>query len=224
MHKESHESYRPDPALETQMIVQTFMNIIESELQKRNQPEQILKEIHKEIDKTQADFQDWITDEPSRYHLQTVATVLATYLILKNKDSKEEALNTIRKAFIEPFRKYGKEKTSLTLDSSDNPFKEIVDVSRLREQYFFGSTFTFEREQDDEQAYLLNVTNCFYHNFFSINNVPELTAIFCEFDNIWIENIDSKKHDFYFERKTTIGLGGKTCPFHFYQGEKRSNK
>lgn len=224
MHKKNREHYRPDPAIETQMLVQTFLNVIEIELKNRNQPEQIFNEIHQEVNKIQSDFQDWITDEPSRYHLQTVATILAAYLMLKKIGSKEEALNSIRKAFIEPFREYGREKTSLTLDTSNNPFTAIVDVSRLREQYFFGSTFTFEREQDDEQAYLLNVTNCFYHNFFAKNKVPELTPIFCEFDNIWIENIDSKKHNFHFERTTTIGFGGKLCPFHFYQGEKRNNK
>jgi hypothetical protein len=143
--------------------------------------------------------------------------------VLKSFCSKEEALHSIRKVFIEPFREYGKEKTNLTLDSG-NPFEQIVDASRMRGQYFFGSTFTFEREQDDEHAYLLNVTSCFYHNFFSKNNAPELTAIFCEFNNIWIEHIDSKKHNFRFERTETMGFGGRKCSFYFYQGEKRSGK
>ncbi|MXQ55600.1 L-2-amino-thiazoline-4-carboxylic acid hydrolase [Shimazuella alba] len=223
MGKINQEQYHPDPAMETQMIVQIFLNVIEQELKEINQSKEIIKEINLKSKEIQNDHRDWIIDEPSRYHLETVAIVLSTYLILKSVWSKEEAFHSIRKAFIEPFREYGKEKTNLTLDS-ENPFRQIVDLSRMREQYFFGSTFTFERVQDDEHAYLLDVTNCFYHNFFSKNNAPELTAIFCEFDNIWIDSIDTKKHKFYFERTETMGLGGKKCPFYFYQGEKRDDK
>jgi hypothetical protein len=46
---------------------------------------------------------------------------------------------------------------------------------------------------------------------------PELTSVLCEFDRNWLAMISPERHGFRFERKTTLGYGGASCPFHFFR-------
>jgi hypothetical protein len=44
---------------------------------------------------------------------------------------------------------------------------------------------------------------------------PQLTRVFCQWDKNWIEPIDLARHKISFNRPTTMGYGGKECPFIF---------
>jgi len=134
---------------------------------------------------------------------------------------REELLALLHEAFINPMRGYVQKASAQALDHALDPFRTIVAISQEREKSAFGVGFTFERERDDNQAYLLNVRNCFYHNFFAANGAAELTPIFCDFDANWITAIDPARHGFRFVRPTTIGYGGTICPFHFYRIERK---
>jgi hypothetical protein len=130
----------------------------------------------------------------------------------------------LREAFIKPTRDFVREATTQMLDAAPDPLHALAEVSKFREEHFYGAGFTFEHERDDNQAYLVNVRRCFYHNFFVANGAPELTPIFCDFDANWIDAIDPARHGVRFERTTTMGYGGTMCPFHFYRIERKSRQ
>ncbi|MES4907153.1 MULTISPECIES: L-2-amino-thiazoline-4-carboxylic acid hydrolase [unclassified Streptomyces] len=73
----------------------------------------------------------------------------------------------------------------------------------------------FQRPADDDQRYLVDIHRCFCHHVFTANSAAELTPVMCAFGGNWIEAIDPERHGFRFDRATTIGQGGTTCPFHF---------
>jgi hypothetical protein len=54
-----------------------------------------------------------------------------------------------------------------------------------------------------------------YHDVLRANGSERLTPVFCAFDANWIDAIDPERDEFEFERPTTIGTGGPSCPFRF---------
>ena len=83
--------------------------------------------------------------------------------------------------------------------------------------YYAFLKFTFERVQDDDQAYKLHVNECFFHRFFSENGAPELTKLGCDINANWIDAIDPAKHAARFERPSMLGYGDDKCRFYFYR-------
>lgn len=90
--------------------------------------------------------------------------LLASYRILSDIMAEGEALALLKVATIEPSRKVIHESTKRILDDASDPMAGLVDASKQRESGFFGQSFTFERHQDDQQAYILHVKRCFYHD------------------------------------------------------------
>jgi len=162
----------------------------------------------------------WRSDAPSARNLRYGCAVLAGYEALRPLLPVEPALALLRAAFLQsgaPVR----EKMRAFLDQSPDPFADLVAISKQREAEAFGSGFVFERERDDDQAYLLNVRRCFWDDFFASAAVPELTRVLCEFDRNWFEAIEPERHGLRFERETTLGQGGTHCPFHFFRLARR---
>ena len=150
-----------------------------------------------------------------------LAAVLAAYRVLAGRMPRDQLVSLLRDSFAGQFRDVVRDGTARWLDTVEDPFTAMVDLSKSRERLSFGAGFQFEHERDDRQAYLLNVRGCFYHNFFAANGAPELTPVFCDFDLGWIEAIDPGRHGLRFERATTIGYGGEMCPFHFFRLERQ---
>ncbi len=201
-----------------QSILQGIYDFIEQQLTLRYGPQRA-EEIDRTIREAQATIEqqhaDWIDDEPSRFHLRFMAVLLAGYRTLTELMSKEEALALLTKAAIEPNRVAIGEGVKAALDHAPDPMLVLVDASKQREEYFFGKTFTFERHQDDQQAYILHVKRCFYHQFAVANGAPELMQVLCEWDWIWAKAIEPTKHGFSFELPTTLGYGADMCRFCF---------
>ena len=99
----------------------------------------------------------------------------------------------------------------------------MVNVSKQRETSQFTSGFEFEREVDNDDAYLLSVRRCFWHDFFGALGLPQLTTVLCAFDQNWFTVIEPERHGFRFERKTTLGYGATLCPFHFFVFERNES-
>jgi hypothetical protein len=159
-------------------------------------------------------------DEASRQNLHYATAVLAGYEALRPRHSHEQALELLKAAFVQSGT-WVREKTRAWLDGSQDGFTELVNISKQREAHVFGDGFVFERERDDNEAYLLNVRRCFWHDFFTRVNIPDLTRVLCEFDRNWFEAIDPARHGFRFERATTLGYGGSHCPFNFVRVRSR---
>jgi hypothetical protein len=177
--------------------------------------QEIEREILKTRDQIEHQYSSWIDDKPSKFHLRFMSLLLASYRTLLELMTREEALDLVKKAVIEPNRQAIGEGVRYALDAASDPMSVLVNASREREEYFFGRTFTFDRYQDDEQAYILHVKRCFYHQFAVVNEAPELMQVLCEWDWIWAKAIEPSRHDFSFELPTTLGYGGDMCRFCF---------
>jgi L-2-amino-thiazoline-4-carboxylic acid hydrolase len=157
--------------------------------------------------------QHLIVDEASRLNLRFGAIVIASHQLLRDKVPAERLRHALHTALNQPSRQAVFDGTRAMLDHSPDPFRAIVDTSKAREQSFFGLSFGFERPQDDEHAYLVNVTRCLWHEFFREQGVPELMPILCAFDLSYMDAVKPEKDGFRIERPTTLGWGHDRCRF-----------
>jgi hypothetical protein len=157
------------------------------------------------------------TDEQSTFHLRCGTLALAAYRILQLSVPKEDAFEKVRRAFIEPTRADALREMAEMLNTAGDPFRHLVTHTKCHEEQFLGSSFKFERVQDDDHAYKVHVHECFYHRFFSENGAPELTKLACDINANWIDAIDPAKHGVRFERPSMLGYGGDKCQFYFYR-------
>lgn len=158
-----------------------------------------------------------LEDEQSHEHLHTTSLVIAAFEELKKVFDVKLTLEIIKYAFVDSLSFITYE-TEQFLNKSKNPFKDIVKISKQKEE-MYGKTFTFHRKKDDDEAYLLEVKKCFYCKILKLNKAEKLMPIFCDFDTIWMNAIDPKKHKFRFDRPETIGTGGNICKFYFTKTE-----
>ncbi|MGW2148794.1 L-2-amino-thiazoline-4-carboxylic acid hydrolase [Nonomuraea bangladeshensis] len=166
-------------------------------------------------DELEAANRSRIVDEPARHNLRLTLALVAAYEVLRPRLGRQQAIDAVQAAFVEPFGDAMKEGTRAMLDHAPDAFRAMVEMSKSREEQAFGEGFVFERPVDDDERYHLDVRQCFYHDVLVANGAPELTPAMCAFDANWIEAIEPSRHGFRFERRTTIGLGGTHCPFHF---------
>ena len=61
----------------------------------------------------------------------------------------------------------------------------------------------------------VNIHQCFFNDFFRANGAPELTALFCRVDNLWMDELANPKYRVRAERPTALGFGDDVCRFQF---------
>ena len=206
--------YTPDPSAETTYVIESFLSALQSIV-----PEEARTGVHnipQRLSGLVQQYANWATDQPSTHNLRYACAVLAAFEALSPHLAPDHTLTILREAFGASGAAV-REKTRAALDKSPDAFRDLVAVSKAREVVQFGPQFIFERERDDDQAYLLNVRKCFWHDFFGAIGHPELTTVLCAFDRNWFEAIDPERHGVRFERTTTLGEGGDHCPFHFFR-------
>lgn len=159
-----------------------------------------------------------IEDIQSEYHVSWCSMILSLYRICLSKGiTQAEAMDIVEKIIftnmdVQSTAKY----VEAALDKSKDPFSYIVGSSKNQELNFFGHTFIFEREIDNENSYHLKVKKCLYYDYFKSYNVLELMKIACKYDMVsWTQGIVPEKHKLIFQRPFTIGLDGKDCEFNF---------
>lgn len=211
------QDYIPDPAAEAQWVVDGFFSALAAGLPDTQWVDELRRNLDADCARFEEKYQRRLVDAAARYTLHQGVAVLMAYRRLHSSMPTPELLELLRHALVDPLRAAVGGATSQALDAVDDPFTKIVGISKLREQSTFGASFTFERRRDDNQGYYLDIVRCLWHSFFVAEECPELTAIFCAFDNNWIEAIDPGKHGVKFERATTLGTGGMLCPFHFFR-------
>ncbi|MET8867922.1 L-2-amino-thiazoline-4-carboxylic acid hydrolase [Nonomuraea sp. NPDC004580] len=198
--------YVPDPDRDTTLLLDAFYD------QLSEYPTAAMRARQDELE---AANEHLIVDEPARHNLRLTLALVAAYEVLLPRLGREQAIDAVRAAFVEPLGDTMEQGTRAMLDAAPDAFHAMVELSRSREEYAFGKGFVFERPVDDGTRYHLDVRRCFYHDVLVANGAPELTPAMCAFDANWIEAIDPDRHGFRFERRTTIGTGGTHCPFHF---------
>ncbi|WIY06127.1 L-2-amino-thiazoline-4-carboxylic acid hydrolase [Amycolatopsis mongoliensis] len=200
-----------DHESETDAVVEAFYEHIGAPIRARHE-ELVEANRHLEV------------DEPARHNVRMTLALVAAYEHLEPELGRERAIETIRKAFVEPLGRYVREGTRAMLDAAPDPFEAMVAVAKARESTSFGAGFTFRHPVDDGTRFFQDVHRCHYHDVLVANGAAELTPVMCAFDANWIEAIDPPEHGFRFDRATTIGLGGTHCPFHFSRYDVRSSQ
>jgi hypothetical protein len=213
--KRDTSSYTPDPGTETQYVLDGFVASLVELVHPPDGGSVLAQRVTSRAAALEQLYGDLARDELSRHNLRYACWVLAAYEALAEVDAAD-AIDLLRRAFLESGR-FVREKTREWLDQSSDAFRDIVLISKSREQLQLGDGFVFERERDDEQAYLLNIRRCFWNDCFAAMGHAELTRVLCEFDRNWFSVIDPAHHGLRFERETTLGWGGTHCPFHFWR-------
>jgi hypothetical protein len=209
------DRYVPDAAAEAAWVIQAFIDALAQRLHDADWVHGIRRHLDAECAELASKYGGWLVDEPARHQLRQGAAVLVAYRRLRGTVPESELLGLLRSAFTEPLRDVIRSGTAAMLERADDPFIAMVAMSKMRETHSFGASFRFERPRDDNEAYHLNITRCLGHSFFAAVGCPELTTIFCAFDEAWIGAVEPARHGLRFERETTLGEGGATCPFHF---------
>lgn len=205
------DRYVPDPEADTAAVVDGFFNHIAATFRDRD----LLAAMRARHEELAAANRHLIVDQAAVYNLRMTLALVAAYELLVPELGRDDAVELVRSAFVEPLSEAVRQGTQAMLDSSPDPYRAMVELAKSREQHAFGAGFTFRHPVDDDDRFFADVHRCFYHDVLVANGTPELTPVMCAFDANWIEAIDPRRHGFRFERTDTIGLGGSHCPFHF---------
>lgn len=174
-----------------------------------------LLNISSEIDRIITQYSFLMADEKTRPHLRLTSFVLASYQALSaGRLDRTQALDLIEDVFVSINRTILMLYTQALLMFSKDPFSTITGAGKKRALDQYGGAWEFRLEETDNSFAMIS-TKCFYHDFFIAAAAQELTRIFCSWDENWIKPIDPHKHGISFERPTTMGYGGKECPFIF---------
>ncbi|MBS7529018.1 L-2-amino-thiazoline-4-carboxylic acid hydrolase [Hazenella sp. IB182353] len=157
--------------------------------------------------------QHWVVDRPTQFNLVFVAMSLALYRVVRLQETKEAFEDILRYVLYQRTQRKNQKWMRLFLKIDPNPFKRIVLISKSKHDKHYGNKhFTHEVTEDNAHFFIHHVKKCFYYNFFTAHHTPELTAIFCEMDNVWgtlIENHPKVR----FSRPQTIAQGDSHCVF-----------
>ena len=219
-------SYQPDPDRDSAYLVEMFFERLGSDLINHGLDPDVSRDVidrarqrQRELNST--DSAD-LPDAPARYNRRYTTAVLAAYQLLSAAGASTPGVPTgsalltfLTRAFVEPCAEPVTAGTRAMLDAAADPFAAMVAVARTRESEDFGAEFVFAHPTDDDDRFFADVHRCGYHEYFASQNAPQLTPVLCAFDTNWINAIDPQRHGFIFTRTTTIGLGGRICPFHF---------
>ncbi|GAA3560629.1 hypothetical protein GCM10022419_046590 [Nonomuraea rosea] len=212
--------YVPDPDRDTTLLLNAFYDHLAAALREHTLSADLTTAMRARQEELEAANKSLIVDEPARHNLRLTLALVAAYDLLLPRLGQETAIAVVRTSFIEPLGESMKEGTRAMLDNAPDAFRTMVELSKSREEHAFGKGFVFDRPVDDDERYYLDVRRCFYHDVLVANSASELTPTMCAFDANWIEAIEPGKHGFRFDRHTTIGTGGTSCPFHFSRTEE----
>jgi len=156
-----------------------------------------------------------VADEQTRPHLRLTACVLACYQeLVSGPTSHSQALELVGDVFSSIGQTTLRLYAQALLTFSRDPFLALTRVGKQRALTQYGNAWQF-RVEEAPDFFSMTATKCFYHDFFNAMGVPQLTPVFCRWDQNWIGSIDPAKHKMQFERPTTLGYGGDECPFVF---------
>ena len=159
-------------------------------------------------------------DEVSRKNLLFTSLVLACYRELcERMDDGGKAVDLLRESLVELFRPtiraYIQQRFDVDPAQPDQAFERVAANFIARGQSGFGAGFTYEQEVQSDDASFINVTHCFFRNFFRANGAPELTSVLCAMDTVWAEEFNNGPYNLSFERPTLMSCGDDKCRFQF---------
>lgn len=200
---------------QARVLVEAFFDRLAEDLDPRLDLPDVIRERQRRLIAVATD----LPDAQARTNLEYSTAVLAAYRVLQEHRAEppcgQTLIDWLTAAFVEPMAAELNAGTKSMLDDSPDPFAVMTAYARRTETEQYGAEFTFVHSVDSPEAFHTDVRRCGYHDYLVRNEAPELTRVLCAFDANWYEAIDPKRHGFRFHRETTIGLGGRICPFHF---------
>jgi hypothetical protein len=163
--------------------------------------------------------------EASARRTTVVEAVAAAYQVLRShQTTRDVALSVVREAFLSIGAKGVGGLMRLLPKLVRDPFRFTINISKKKQSVYYGRAFERVIVQDDNDAYRMTVSKCFYHRFLIDNGAAELGPTFCEKDLDWAAAIDPVTHGFSFSRPTTLLTTGEPCRFEFRRtGQPRSS-
>ncbi len=156
-----------------------------------------------------------VVDPPSLGHLEWSSWVLAAFQELRPRfGSDEEAIEFLGRASIKGFDTWVvRIGVWIMLRACRGNLDRIANffAAGLKQ---FGDAFTLEIVKEDN-GIDLQITRCFYVQFFRAHNLEALTTVLCRLDSLWFDRIDPVRHGLRFDtdRYTTQSRGSDRCHF-----------
>ena len=175
----------------------------------------VMKSISQKSHEIMASDRTRIIDPPSRGHLEWTAWILSAYQVLRPRfDSDEETIEFIGEASTRGFntRMLRLGVWILLRSCRDNLDRVKLLLGAGLRQY--GGTFDWTIPQQEGELHM-EITQCFYVDFFRAHELPLLTTVLCRLDKLWFDHIDASKHGFWFDyaRYKTMSRGAERCVF-----------
>lgn len=158
--------------------------------------------------------EQFITDQPSQFHLLLTSCLLAAVQVLERHTSSDQA----KKIAGDAFTRNGRFAIALSMKVGLFFAKDKFDFVRRNSgdavAKAYGEGFDMTVETDDATFLTTRVRKCGFHEFFIRHGRPELTKLMCDWDNNWSDVLNKSKR-VNFTRPTTIAAGDESCAFQF---------
>jgi len=180
-----------------------------------NNPSSLIKDIKARAKNIINENQGFIKDSASRGHLSWSSHVLAAYQELaKIFPDEEERIEFLKKALKSAFN------TKLNIFLFSILLKFLAFNPKRAKNFFnnsikaYGKTFKSSvYEANSPKGVVMEITQCFFFDFFKSHGVPKLTTVLCQIDSLWLNLLDEKKHGMFFDKSQyiTLGYGDEKC-------------
>ena len=159
---------------------------------------------------------NYISDRQSQSHFIMCAYVLAAYLQEMNKGRDR---GVVIQELVDAFKKFGARfiiwsmRLMLWLRLYNRKYIENRTFQDVKRRY--GDAFKLVEEKKAQQ-YTMVISKCAYYDFFNRHQLPELTKIFCAWDNLWSDEINRRNCGIRFQRHSTLANHDENCRFEFH--------
>jgi L-2-amino-thiazoline-4-carboxylic acid hydrolase len=145
--------------------------------------------------------------------------VLVAYRVLRPLIGQDRAISLLRAVLSRPFRRriadYMAARFGISQDAPETAFDCISQNFKARGEQLYGPGWTYVQAVQDHRQSHVYVTRCLFNDFYRAHGAPELTALFCALDGVWIEELHRARYKTRFERPTTLANGDDACRFQF---------
>ena len=169
--------------------------------------------------------EDLAVDDMGRMNLLLVSALLAVYR--EAEPYLNDATRTIdlirdvmRESFLPGLHAYIARRFDVQPDRPEEAFANVTVHFIARGRTGFGAGFTYEQDVLTDDQCFVNVVRCFFLDFLTRNNAPELTRAICAMDMVWADEMNSGPYNVAFERPTAMSAGGDKCRFQFTRDDK----
>ncbi len=156
-----------------------------------------------------------VIDPPSRGHLEWSAWILAAYQVLRPRfDTDEKTIEYLGDISLRGFNtRLMRLGVRLVLRACRGNLGRVKRVlgSMLTQ---FGASFDWDMLEQDAEVDM-QISRCFYVDFFRAHDLPLLTTVLCRLDSLWFDRIDARRYGlrFDYDRYETMSRGAPQCVF-----------